>query len=120
MDMELRQVYEQMQGNYDSVLGRLSTEDRIKKYLFLFMDKEMDKLVMDALDAQDYETAFRETHNLKGICANLNLDKLEQSVNTLLEELRGGAPKKDVTACVQAIQDDYKMTICAINNLREA
>lgn len=115
--MELKQIYEQMQGNYDSVLARLGMEDRVKKYLFMFLDKELDKSIIDALEEKDYEKAFREVHNLKGICANLNLDKLGQSASDLTEELRGGAPKRDITAYVQAVQDDYKMTISAINNL---
>ena len=116
--MELRQIYEQMQGDYDSVMGRLGTEERVKKYLLKFLDKDMSKLVIEALDEKDYERAFREVHNLKGVCANLNLDKLEQSASALTEELRGGAPKGDITAYVQAMQDDYKMTIDAISNLK--
>lgn len=115
--MELKQIYEQMQGNYDSVLARLGTEDRVKKYLFMFLDKKWDTMIIDALERNDYENAFREVHNLKGICANLSLDKLGQSASALTEELRGGAPKKDITAYIQAVQDDYKMTISAINNL---
>ncbi len=117
--MELKQIYEQMQGDYYSVLERLSTEERIKKYLLKFMDKNMDRLILDALDEKDYERAFREAHNLKGVCANLNMDKLEQSASALTEELRGGAPKGDITAYVQALQSDYDMTLSALKNLDE-
>lgn len=115
--MELRQIYEQLQGDFDSVLGRLLTEERVKKYLLKFADKSMDQLIVDALEEKDYERAFREAHNLKGVCANLNLDKLEQSASALTEELRGGEPKGDITPYVQAMQDDYKLTLSAINNL---
>lgn len=115
--MELRQIYEQMQGDYDSVLGRLSKEDRIKKYLLMFVSKEMDQLITDALEQQDYEKAFREAHNLKGICANLSLDKLEQSASALTEELRKGKPERDISAYVQAMQDDYNMTVRVIKQL---
>lgn len=48
--MELRQIYEQMQGDYDSVMGRLCTEERVKKYLLKFLDKDMDKLIIEALN----------------------------------------------------------------------
>ena len=74
--MELRLVYEQLQGDYDDVIGRLLTEDRVKKYLFKFMDSPTMSLLLEALEKEDFEVAFRESHNLKGISANLGLSKL--------------------------------------------
>lgn len=116
--MELRQIYEQLQGNYDNVLQRLISDERITKYLLKFKDKNMDTLIIDALDAEDYETAFREAHNLKGVCANLNLDKLGASASELTEALRGGKPEGDITPLVEAVRADYKMTISALDNLK--
>lgn len=115
--MELKQIYEQMQGDYDSVLERLGKEDRVKRFLFMLADKEMDQLIMDAYQEKDYERLFREAHSLKGICANLSLDKLEHSTSALVEELRDGEPKIDITAHIQAMKEDYDMTIAAINSL---
>lgn len=116
--MELREIYTQLNGNYDSVLGRLCSEVRIKKYLIKFMDANMSIRIFDALKAGDYETAFIESHNLKGVCANLNLDQLKMSASALTEALRGGKPEGDITDLVEKMQKDYEMTAKALQNLK--
>lgn len=115
--MELRQVYMQLDGDYDSVLARLGTDERIKKYLLKFLDKDMEAAVINALEAEDYQTAFREAHNLKGVCANLNLDRLGHSSSELTDALRGGKPEGDVSALVEAMKSDYQRTISAIKSI---
>ena len=117
--MELKQIYEQVQGDYESVTRRLLTEERIKKYLLKFMDSHMDVVIQEALEQKDFETAFREAHGLKGVCANLNLDKLAISAGALAEVLREGEPKGDITHLVQSMQSDYEMTIRVLNHLKE-
>ena len=116
--MELKQVYEQLSGSYESVMSRLMTEERVKKYLLKFLDQQMDCLILSALEAEDYETAFREAHNLKGVCANLNLDRLQISASELTEALRGGKPEADITPLVEAVKADYRITVEALENLR--
>ena len=83
------------------------------------MNYKLDTLIRNALAAHDYETAFREAHNLKEICAKLNLDVLGKSASTLTEALRGRNPEGDITPLVQAMQADYDMTIRAINKVIE-
>lgn len=116
--MELREVYEKIQGNYDSVMGRLLTEERVKKFLIKFLDNDMSVTITDALDKADYETAFREAHTLKGVCANLNLDKLLSSASELTESLRGGAPTTDIQPLVDAMKADYEMTVSVLETLK--
>lgn len=119
INMELREIYEQINGDYDSVFSRLHNDERIKKYLLKFINNKLDTLIRNALDAGDYETAFREAHNLKGICANLNIDKLGKSASELTEALRGRNPEVDISSLVEAMQADYDMTIRALNVLTE-
>lgn len=117
--MELRTIYEQMQGDYDSVIQRLSSDGIVKKFLIKFADNRLDLLIREALDRGDYETAFREAHNLKGVCANLSLDALGRSAGELTEALRNGRPEGDISPLIQAVQDDYNMTKKAIDRLTE-
>lgn len=117
--MKLREIYEQLNGDYDSVIHRLHDDEKIKKFLLKFMNNKLDTLIRNALDAHDYETAFREAHNLKGICANLNLDALGKSASALTEALRGRNPEGDITPLVEAMQADYDMTIRALSVLIE-
>lgn len=116
--MELKEVYERVQGNYDGVMGRLLTEDRVKKFLIKFLDNDMSLNITNALDANDYETAFREAHTLKGVCANLGLDKLQNSSSDLTESLRNGKPDTDITSLVEAMKADYKLTVEVLNTLK--
>lgn len=118
--MSLREIYEQFNGDYDSVLQRLRSDERITKYLVKFVNNHIDTLIKQALEEGDYETAFRESHNLKGICANLNMDQLGRSASELTEALRGRNPEGDISSLVEAMQKDYDMTISALNNLIEA
>lgn len=117
--MDLREVYEQIDGDYDSVKSRLRDDEKIKKYLLMFVNSHTDSLITDALDKGDYETAFRESHNLKGICANLNIDALGVSASALTEALRGRNPQGDISTLVEAMQRDYDRTVDACSQLIE-
>lgn len=117
--MSLREIYEQFHGDYDSVLQRLRSDERITKYLIKFVNNHMDTLIKDALEEGDYKTAFCEVHNMKGICANLNIDQLGRSASDLTEALRGRNPEGDISSLVEAMQKDYDMTISALSNLIE-
>ena len=52
--MELSKIYEQLHGNYEAVLKRMHTEQRIEKYLLRFLDKHFDTLILEALETKDY------------------------------------------------------------------
>lgn len=116
--MELREIYENLGGNYDSVMCRLHDENKVIKYLLRFMDYHYDELIQNALDEGDYEVAFREAHNLKGLCANLNLDAFEVSASELTEALRGKTIEGDITALVKAMKQDYDRTALALSVLK--
>lgn len=117
--MELREFYEQIGGDYEAVIRRLRKEERIRDYLKKFAAYHYDVLIRTALDACDYQTAFREVHNLKGLCANLNLDTLQRTASALTEALRGRDPKEDLTPLVNAMQADYDAAMGALQELTE-
>ena len=117
--MELRPIYENLKGDYDSVKTRLVDDERITKFLIKFSNFNYDELIRKALETEDYEGAFRESHNLKGICANLSLDALEESANRLAESLRGGKPAGDISSLLETLQRDYDMTLQALQILKK-
>lgn len=114
--MSLKEIYEQINGDYDSVIGRLLSEDRVKKYLCKFVDYNMNRRILEALENEDFETAFRESHNLKGICANLSIVALGQSASNLTEALRNGKPEVDIKPLVDALLSDYDMTVSVLKS----
>ena len=74
--MKLRDFYNEIGGNYDEVIGRLMNEKRIYKYLFKFKDNVDYQGMLDAIEEKNWETAFRFSHNLKGMGLNLGLGEM--------------------------------------------
>lgn len=72
-----------------------SLEDRFMESEALYV-RFLKKLLNDtnvvelkqAVDAEDWENAMRKAHNLKGVCANLGLTKLNRDFAAIVAELR--------------------------------
>lgn len=117
MAMELKNVFEQIGGDYEGVIGRLMTEERVIKYLKKFSASQNMELITKPLSEEDYETAFREAHNLKGVCANLGITVLGASASELTEALRGGKPTVDVAPLIEQVAKDFETTVAAFASL---
>lgn len=113
--MNLREIYNMMGGDYDDVLERLMSEERIVKYLNKFKENTDYADLVRTLGDKDFETAFRHSHNLKGMCLNLGMTQLYQSSSALCEILRCGAPAIDTTPLLNDVKRDYDRVIDAIN-----
>lgn len=115
--MELKECYEIMGADYQEVFGRLRADDRIKRFLNLFVKDESFCLLQTSMDAQDYQTAFRAAHTLKGVAMNLSLTKLANSSSALTEALRDGEPKGDVGAMFETVKADHQLAVETIGKL---
>ena len=102
--MTIQEFYESIHGNYEEVRGRLMKDERILKYLRLFPADENCDNCFAALDAEDYDTAFRCAHNLKGMCLNLGLGDYTNAAVELCESLRNGKPAIDLAPLVEAVK----------------
>lgn len=107
-----------MESDYEDVKQRLMTDERIKKYLYKFLDSVDFEGLSQNLEAKEYEEAFRYAHNLKGVTANLSLSLLNRSSGILCEALRGGEPKEDISPLLQAVTADYDRVVTAITQMR--
>lgn len=88
--MNIEQCYSEIGGNYNDVIKRLRSDDRIIKYLKMFLKDETFSRLCDAMESKEYQEAFREVHTLKGLCQNMAFSDLFVSANELTECLRGG------------------------------
>lgn len=86
--MELKEFYDKCNGNYQTAMQRFLSEDRIKKYLRLFLQDDSYTGLLASIDKKDFASAFRYSHNLKGVSSNLNLDGLFSVSSELCEYLR--------------------------------
>lgn len=114
IEMTLRDCYAAMGGDYDAVIGRLRSEERVVKFLGLFRADESFRDLTAAMDADDWATAFRAAHSLKGVALNLALTALAQSSSELTECLRPGVPAQDPVPLYAAVRADYEKTTAAI------
>ena len=122
--MDIRECYISLGGNYDNVLARLVSEERVKRFLLKFPDDKTYFELATATDHLDYEGSFRAAHTLKGICANLGLDRLCSSASALCEYLRpersGERSEGEINSLYATIAEDYKLTVAAIRAYGES
>lgn len=115
--MTVKECYETMGENYEEVISRLMSEDRVAKYLHKFAEANDIEKLETSLEEKDWETAFRNAHNLKGLSLNLGFGKLRQSSDTLCEALRGGEPTEDTVPMLAKVKEDYENVVSAISQL---
>ena len=115
--MDIKECYEQMQGDYESAMSRLMKEERIKKYLAKFARSCEYDALCEAMAAQNWDGVFRATHTMKGVALNMGINKLGESASELCEMVRNGAPTGDVDAAFEVVKEDYARTVAAIDAL---
>ena len=87
--MTVRECYEKIGSDFDKVLGRMGSEALVKRFAVKFLEDKSFEELTESLKEKDGEDAFRAAHTLKGICANLGLDRLYEADCELTEKLRG-------------------------------
>ena len=116
--MDYISFFDKVGGSYDEVMSRLLKKERIQKYLTKFLSSTEYTDLKEALAAQNIEPAFRASHSLKGVCANLGLGTLMNSSSELCEALRPLVlPDYDITPMVEKVDHDYAEAINAIHQL---
>ncbi len=86
--MTLEELYREIGGNYPSIMERLCKEERVKKFVLLFLKDTSHQQFLQALEHRNTEEAFRAIHTLKGVCMNLSFDALYQISYEMTEYLR--------------------------------
>lgn len=115
--MTLKECYAALEGDYDSVIGRLRTERMVQKFVLKFLNDKSFDLLVTSLDEKNYEEAFRAAHTIKGVCQNLSFTKLYESSNNLTEVLRSGY-SPEVEGLFEQVKADYQQTVDAIQVLQ--
>ncbi len=85
---KLKRLYQDVQGNYDTVKKRLKTPEYILRMFALFLEDDNVDILKSSVEANDVKGAFEAVHTLKGMSGNLSLDALYQATCDLTEQLR--------------------------------
>lgn len=116
--MTVKEFYAEIEGDYDEVMSRLLTEDRVCKYVCKFADNTDYAQLEEALANSDWDLLFRSSHSIKGMCANLAFTRLFSSGSALCETVRHGAPEVDIQPLVDAFESDYAKMIATIEKFK--
>ncbi len=114
--MTIKECYAKMGSDYEAVLERIPGEAIIIKFAKKFLDDESYNNLINAMDENNVQEAFRAVHTLKGICLNLGFDTLYKASYELTEKLRAGqmsGSEEDL----EAVKAAYKLTVDAIRQL---
>ncbi|MBS7261406.1 MAG: Hpt domain-containing protein [Treponema sp.] len=112
--MQIEECYRLMGADYDDVLSRMMTNQRVYKFNKKFSENSDYKNLIESLSQNDFETAFRMAHNLKGMCLNLGYKELFEVTSVLCEELREGNPKGDIKEMMDNVTVKYEKVLKGI------
>ena len=116
--MTVEKCYEIMKGDYKDVLSRLSSDDKIKKFLSKLTGDKSFVQLCNAMESGNFEAACNAANTLKGLCKNLSLTALAYSTSNLSEALRGRkAYGDDLDALFKKMKRDYALTMACIQML---
>lgn len=116
--MTLAEFYNTIGESYGPVLSRLTKEDRISKYLLLFLQDPSFGELQKAFDDKNIQSAFRAAHTLKGIAANLGFNKLSKSSSDLTEDLRPLAFTDKSETLLEQVKIDYDLVVSNIQKMQ--
>lgn len=86
--MDVKEFYDSIGGNYDTALKQLMNDNFIQKMVEKFLNDPTFQNLSIALDNDDFETAFREAHTLKGVALNFAFKRLSDVSIILTDFLR--------------------------------
>lgn len=114
--MTIQEFYSKIGGSYDSLISRVGTDDRAKKFILMFANDQTMAELTKALNESDIDTAFRCAHTMKGLAANLSFDSLQKVSSDLTEILRH-YNGEDYSAAYKEVVKKYDLIISNIKSI---
>ena len=81
----IEEFYKKIKGNYQEAISRMRDNERIKKYLKLFLVDESFDNLKKSINENDCKEAFKASHTLKGVIQNMAFTDLANFVVELTE-----------------------------------
>lgn len=119
--MTIQECYRNLGGDYARTEKRLPSAGMIQRFLLRFPQDPTFSSLLQAMRAGDRASAFRCAHTLKGVCANLGLDRLLDSSGRLTEALRTESEEipGEAAALLERVRQDYELTVRAIRRFSD-
>ena len=103
--MELMDFYNAIGENYDLLLSRLLSSDRIEKYLTIFFSENSIEDLKTWIINNDFQSAINTAHTLKGVTATLGFDHLASDICGLHGVLKNNESEKAGILCQQIVEE---------------
>lgn len=95
--MTLEEFYSNVGADYNDVQARLVDEQKIKKYVKMFlMDDSYSNLIEAYSKGEDKKAIFSAAHTFKGVCLNLSFMNLLENAVPITNHFREGAMQEPV------------------------
>ena len=94
--MTVKEFYSGVDGNYMEIYSRFLNDDKIRKYLYIFLqDKTFTNLCIE-IDSKNPQRAFIYAHTLKVLSQNLSLTPLYMKSQQITRALRNNNIKNGI------------------------
>ena len=92
--MTLKELYEQIGGDYEQALRVLRMDKLIDKHIRKLPTGGVCDALIAAGETMDPTQLFETAHAVKGVCGNLGLTKMAEAASEITEEFRPGSSRK--------------------------
>ena len=116
--MTLSELYEAVGGDLNDVLERLGDPETAEHFIISFADDPSYSQLIQNLNENDIQSAFRASHTLKGVSLSLGLTRLGNVSGAVCENLRAGISPPD--SLLKQLETEYCGVIAAINNFKKS
>ena len=118
-DKQIRSILMDGGIDYDSGLRRMMNKTALYyRFLNKFLEDESYKLLIEASEENNAETVFRAAHTLKGVTANLGLERLCQNASSIVEKVRsmGAVPVPEglLDEDIVQLKESYEAAVQAL------
>lgn len=103
--MKLKNFYDKIGENYDLLLSRLLSSERIEKYLTIFFDDNNIRDLKMQILSNDIQSAINTAHTLKGVTATLGFDHLAAEICELHGALKNNENELADELCRQVVKE---------------
>jgi len=112
-----RELLEQVGIDVKAGLRRFVNNEALYiKMLLKFKDNTLLQELEAELEKKDANEAFQKAHALKGVCGNLSMSRLEESLRPMTETLRKGE-LDGVSEQMQIVRASYEEVMNVISQL---
>lgn len=118
--MTVRECYDELGADFEGVVSRLVTEERVKKFVTKLPKDDSFGRLSSAMAEKDAGQAFMGAHTMKGIAMNLGLTGLAETASALTEELRQGMITPEADSLFTELEERYRDTVRCIGMLSES